>query len=385
MIIVNLQGDNISGAINGKQFSVTYDEKKYTLMKELEAKANEAQTMDELKAIVTEFEPLTTESYKELVESASPYLFVNRHTNKYYLKYKKVISSRALPKALVDKILTSVEKNIDITPLIKCWVRYLRETPGRPKYTEERANRFANYITQTYVNQEVVNRLMKEEGFSEEAATAKATTNQVAITQEGLIVCYKVSREVLSRYDLNEEEEVVKKSRYSKKVDPDTGVVTYDEPEFVEDRLFEPCVMGQGGDEFHSGDRKGHFIRVGESHWLDSWDQVGEPGHKGLHCGGLSYIAGFQQEGTVTHNIFVDPSDIYSSNASGDGVNGAMTVIRYFVYSSFAGVNKNIYHSSRYAAMNDAEYQSSLEEVTKRTQMAKAELDAQLDEAFDLA
>lgn len=59
MIIVNRQGDNISGAINGKQFSVTFDEKKYTLMKDLEAKANSVETMDELKAIVDEFQPLT--------------------------------------------------------------------------------------------------------------------------------------------------------------------------------------------------------------------------------------------------------------------------------------------------------------------------------------
>lgn len=385
MIIVNRIGDNISGAINGKQFGVTFDETKYALMKDLEAKANKAETMDELKAIVAEFEPLTQESYKELVESACPYLYVNKHTNKYYLKYKNVISSKALPQALVDKVLTSVEKNIDITPLIKCWVRYLRDIPGRPAYSEAAARQFANYITQTYTNQDMVSKLMKEHGVSAEVAQAKATTTQVAITQEGLIVCYKVSREVLTRYALNENEEVVEKSRYTKSVDPDTGVVTYSEPEYVEDRLFEPCVMGKRGDAFHSGDKLGHFIRVGQQHWLDSWDQVGAPGQKGLHCGGLSYIAGFQTDDTVTHNIFVDPADIHSTNCYGEGVNGAMTVKRYFVHSSFAGVNKNIYHSSAYAALNDTEYQKLLEEVTKKTEMSKAELDAQLDEAHDLA
>lgn len=393
MITVNRTETLISGSINGKPFSVTYDENKYKLMQELELKATQVATMDELKAIIDEFEPLTKESYKEIVETACPYLFVNKHTNKFYLKYNNVLSSKAIPQALVDRIMTSVEKGIDITPLVKCWVRFLRN----PNYTDNKASLFAQYINATYTDHNKANELARTQGLSSEVATSIATTPQVAITLEGLIVGYKVSREVLHRYELNEDEEVVTKSRYKKTVDPDTGLVTYAEPEFVEERLFEPAIQGTSGDEFwcvgtdvngNSYSKTGHHIRVGASHYLNSWDQVNcndsQSCVKGLHVGGLSYIHGYQTEGTVTHNVLIDPMDIGAVCHINNG-DGAMRVKRYFVHSSFAGVNKNIYHSSKYAAMNDEEYKKLLEEVVNKTKMSKAEMDAQLDEATSLA
>jgi hypothetical protein len=394
MIIINRTETLISGAINGEPFNVSYDEQKYALMKDLELQATKVNTIEELQAIVKELMPLTKESYKEIVQTACPDIFVNKHTNKFYLQCNNKISSKAIPQALVDRILLSVEKGIEVKPLIKCWMRFLRETPGRPAFTDARATQFANYIMQTYTNEAVVANLVSKEGFSRETAVIKATTPQVAITLEGLLVGYKVSREILTKYDLNENEEVVTKSRYKKSVDPDTGKVTYDEAAYVEERLFEPCVMGNRGDEFWcvgtdingvSYSKKGHHIRVGALHYLDNWDQVSSPGNKGLHCGGLSYIDGYQQEGTVTHNILIDPADIHSTNCHGEGVNGAMTVKRYFVHSSFAGVNKNIYHSSKYAEMNDEEYKKVLEEVVTKTQMSKTEMDNALDEAMALS
>jgi len=136
--------------------------------------------------------------------------------------------------------------------------------------------------------------------------------------------------------------------------------------------------MGQRGDEFNcvsldgtSIVKKGHHIRVGCSHFLDTWDQVSTPGSKGLHCGGLSYIAYYQSAGTVTHNIFVDPQDIHTVYT---GSGGAMTCKKYFVHSSMKGVNKNLYHSSTYAALGDTEYHKILEEVTKATAMKAEEL-----------
>lgn len=395
MVIVNRTGDFISGALNGKQFGVSYDEQKYAIMKELEAKAAIATTVEELKAIIAEFEPLTKESYKELVETATPYLFVNRHTNKFYLKYKDTLSSKAIPQALVDRMLTSVEKNIDINPLVKCWVRFLRN----PNFTDRKASLFAEYISAPYTDTSRAAELMKKEGVGTEYATQLATTTQVAISLEGLLVGYKVSREILTRYDLNDDEEVVTKSRYKKTVDPDTGVITYDSPEFAEDLLFEPAVMGQRGDEFWcvgqdsagvSISKKGHHIRVGALHYLENWNQVDcgdhHSGAPGLHVGGLKYISGFQNgDGMITHNVLIDPADIGAIVGLGYGHDGAMRVRRYFVHSSFAGPNRNIYHSSKYAAMNDTEYKSSLEEVVKKTQMMKKEADEMLDEQMALA
>jgi hypothetical protein len=139
--------------------------------------------------------------------------------------------------------------------------------------------------------------------------------------------------------------------------------------------------MGQGGDEFWSGDKKGHHIRVGKVHFLDSWDQVSSPGRKGLHVGGLRYIQGYQNEGTVTHNVFIDPMHIHSFNLHADG---AMTVKQYFVYSSFAGPNRGIYHSSTYAAMGDVEFRKLLTEVIEATGKQKEALNKELEEAQNL-
>lgn len=388
MINVNRTETIISGSVNGKPFSVTFDDKKYALMKEIEAKAAIVESMADLKVLIEEFEPLTKESYKEIVETLCPYLLVNRHSNKFYLKYNNVVSSKAIPQALVDRILKSVEKCIDITPLIKAWVRFLRN----PNFTDSKAELFAKYINAQYTDNDKVAELETKQGLAHSVAVDLSTTTQVAITMEGLIVGYKVSREVFDKYVLNEEEEVVKKSRYSKSVDPDTGLVTYDEPEYVEDRLFEPAVQGTSGDDFWcvgaNANKKGHHIRVGCSHFLDSWEQVNindsQSCVKGLHVGGLNYIKGYQSTGTVTHNVLIDPMDIGAVCDIERG-DGAIRVKRYFVHSSFAGANKNIYHSSKYAAMNDEEYQKSLEEVVNKTKMSQDQLQAELEEVIALS
>jgi len=380
MITINVTGEKdslvISGSINGIPFGVSFDEQKYQEMQRLQEEAGKVQTMEELKAIVDKFMPLTKESYKEVVETACPYIYVNKHNNKFYLKYNNVMSKEELPQAFVDKILTCVEKNLTVTPLIKCWVRFLRN----PNYSAKKAALFAEYINAPYVNQELVDQLLKE-GLSLQIATQRATTTQVSITMEGLICGYKVSREVLHRYELNEDEDVVTKSRYKKHVDPDTGLVTYDEPQFAEDRLFEPAVMGKNGDEFFCGDNKGHFIKVGQIHYLESWDQVdcrdSVTGVKGLHVGGLRYIQGYQTEGTVTHNVLIDPMDIGAIVGLGTGNDGAMRVRRYYPISTFNTANRTIYHSSTYAAMNDAEYAAAVQEAVEKTRAAHEEIDAE--------
>jgi hypothetical protein len=385
MIIVNRTGDNITGSYNGKPFGVAYSDQKYQAMKDLEQQANEVETVDELQVIIEEFEPLTRESFKELIEheKGGQYLWVDPRNNKVYLSINGKVARNALPKALVDRIITSVEKKIDVMPLVKCWARFMRPITGKPAYSEERARQFAQYIDADYTNFSYADQLVEENGLSQEVANARATTKQVAITQEGLIVGYKVSREILTKYDLNEDEEVVQKSRYTKAVDPDTGLVTYDTPKFVEDRLFEPAVMGNRGDEFFCGDKAGHFIRVGQVHFLDSWDKVGNPGHKGLHMGGLRYIQNYQTDGTVTHNIFVDPMHIYGINSVSE--DGAMTVKQYYVHSSFAGPNRGIYHSSNYAKMTDAEYEKLIEEAVGEHARKIAELDLEIVQATNLS
>lgn len=390
MIIVNRIDNRITGMVNGKSFSCTYSEEKYNAMKTLEDESLRVTTMDELKNIVAQFEPMTKESYKELVESKTPHLMVNTTTNQFFLKVGNYVSNKALPAAFADRIIKAVEKGIEIEPLIKAWARFLRPIPGRPAYSQERAMQFAEYISAPYVNEDRAEELMKTEGLSAEVARQQATTTQVAITREGLLVCYKVSEEVTTKFALDDEGNKIVVDRYAKTIDPDTGVITYQEPEYAEDRVFRPAIMGNNGDEFMCEDMSGnkslgHRIRVGCSHYLQSWDQVSRPGCKGLHCGGLAYIKGYQSPGTVTHNIFVDPADIHSINI-GWGSDGAMTTKKYFVHSSFAGVNKGIYHSSTYAAINDAEYAMLLQQVISVENAQKVkEIDSDMDEAVALA
>ncbi len=225
--------------------------------------------------------------------------------------------------------------------------------------------------------------------YFEHVRKCLATTPQVAITLEGLLVGYKVSEEVTTKFVLDENEEtVITKSRYKKSVDPDTGLVTYDKPIYAEELLFRPAIMKNGGNPFwcvgaNTPAQKGHLIRVGAIHYLDSWDEVNCDDNSscvaGLHVGGLSYIKGYQTNGTVTHNVLIDPMDIGAICDINYG-DGALRVRRYFVHSSFAGVNKNIYHSSKYAEMNDEEYKARIEEVVKATQMSKDQMYQQLNE-----
>jgi hypothetical protein len=153
----------------------------------------------------------------------------------------------------------------------------------------------------------------------------------------------------------------------------DTGEIESEGlPEFVEDRLFEPAVMGRGGDAFYCGDNKGHFIKVGQTHRLESWDQVDTNDNRscvpGLHIGGLYYIAWYSGE---IHNVFVDPMHIGAIPCSDDG---AIRCLQYFVHSSLAGVNGSMYHSSKYAELTDQQWEEMRREIQEDNMRASDKL-----------
>lgn len=381
MITVNRIGDSITGSCNMKDFGVKYTEAKYNEMKRLEKEANEAVSMDVLKSIMDAFDLLTKENFKEVVETACPYLYVNEVTGKFFLKNNGRVSKRPLPKAFVDRINDSIDKGIDFEPIVKAWVRFMRNR----NYSDQKAERFANYLNKTYMDGEFRDKLIEEEGVSVEVATERATRFQTPITQEGLICTYKVSAELLEKFDPKTGEA---KPRYEAGYDEDTGEkLPAEMPEHVEDRVFYPVVQGlHGGDAFFceeiGGSAKlGHLIRVGHRHYLKDWSQVNCSDNQscvpGLHCGNLDYIHGYRQnKNAETHNIFVDPMHI---GAITDDGSGALRVKEYFVHSSFAGVNRSIYHSSKYAALTDAQWEEMREEAIKNADKLAA------DRADDLA
>lgn len=381
-IIVNRNGESITGSLNGESFGVRFTQERYEAMKAMELQQHYVTTVADLTKLLEDFQPYTRETYKELVEHKTPYLYVNPSTGKFYLKVgtgeDTIVSSQALPEAFVARIIESVEKSLDFMPLIKAWSRFLRN----PNYSEIKASYFANYINKTYTNSEYVQKLIIEDGVSEEVAIERATTFQTPITQEGLICTYKVSAELKYKFILDENDKAKQIAIGQPSIDPVTGLVTYKNPEFVEDRVFYPAIMGlDRGDAFYSGDVLGHTIRVGNSHRLADWSQVNtndsQSGVKGLHTGNLDYIRGFQTKETVTHNVFVDPSNIGAF--TNDGI-GALRVIDYYVHSSFAGVNKSIYHSSDYAQQTDRAYKALYESAVKRFQENEEQANARLTE-----
>jgi hypothetical protein len=390
-----LVGGSITGSANGKSFGVKYTKEKYEAMKVLADKANQAEKMDELNNILAEFEPFTHDGYKETVETACPNLLVNEETGKFYLKTTdgKTISTKPLPQPLVDRILVSVEKGIDFIPIVKFWTRFLRmfATRGIP-YDEVKATRLANYVNKTVVDYELKAELEKQ-GVAPSTALERATVADTPITMEGLLATYKVSKEITHKFD-KETGKVIPRNKTT--YDEDTGDAISEAPDHVEDRLFEPAVQGNSGDPFYcytidqvAGGAKakpkpGHFIRVGCVHELESWDNVNcndsQSCVKGLHAGGRTYIKGYAgQAGTVTHEVFIDPSDI---GAITDDGSGALRVRKYYTHKSNAGINRSIYHSSKYAAMNDQEWDAIRSEAIKATE-AKAEIAAK--EAEDTA
>lgn len=385
-IILNRIGDSITGSIDGVSFGVRFSQEKYDALKQLQAASNAVESMEDLNQILDDARSLTRETYKEIVEHKTPYLFVNPATGKFYLKVGSGddarVSSKALPEAFVVRVIKSVELGIDVLPLVKAWSRFLRN----PNYTDRKAQKFANYINKTYTDYELMQKLVMEEGVSETVAQERSTGYQTPITQEGLICTYKVSKELTTKFALDDDGNEVTVDRYGKTIDEDSGEITKAVPEFVEDRIFYPAVQGlHGGDAFFCGDKLGHFIRVGQRHRLESWDQVncddGRSGVKGLHCGNLDYIRGYQNAGTETHQIFVDPMNI---GAFTDDGTGAIRVLEYFVYKSFAGPNRGIYHSSKYAKLTDEAYEALFTEAVARFEEKRAEVAEAVAEASAL-
>lgn len=381
--------DAITGSYNGVAFGVMYTKEKYEAMKALEAEASTVKTPDELQAVIDKFKPLTEETFKELAESKSPYIYVNHGTGKFYLKLRGKVSSQPMPQALAERIIKSVEEGIEFSPLIKAWIRFLRIPQFRknPSLIPIKGEYFANYLNRTYTDSAEVSLLMKESGLSHEKATELATRLQTPITQEGLLVTYKVVTELTKKFVLDAEGNKKEVPRWEATIDEDSGLVTYKEPEHVEDRVFEPAVQHKSGDAFSSIDlngqgKEGHTIRVGNYHELSSWDMVnitdGVFGAKGLHAGNLDYIRNYQHPGTVTLNIFIDPMHIGRFTDLGDG---AVVVKKYFAYGAFHGPNRGIYHSSDYAKLNDKEYEDMLEASLKDF----GELDTKVEDARQLA
>jgi len=76
--------------------------------------------------------------------------------------------------------------------------------------------------------------------------------------------------------------------------------------------------------------------------------------------GGLQYVASYKSLNCQLLDCFVDPADIGAICGMNDFADsdGAIRVKAYFIYKATQGRTKGIYHSSKYAAMKDAEWEA---------------------------
>lgn len=367
MIVVNRIGDNISIAAMNKEFSTMYTAEKFKKLLDIAAKSETVTTMVALTKLTEEVDLLCKDDYKSKVEAFHPLLYVQSGTGKFFLKLSDTqVSSIAIPAKLVGYIEESMNKCISVDPIIKLWSRFLRNKKAN---IEDFRDRFVDYISMIYVRPDEVIRLM-EEGLSEELAKEKARTFEVKITNEGLIAAYKVSTEVDWKFVLDENGNPKRVDRYERAFDSNTGKFSETDSRndvAAEDRLFMPKIQGNSGDPFfcegpNGFSEPGHFIKVGCSHRLADWSQVNCDDStdcvKGLHVGGLGYIS---QWGGEIHTCLVDPMHIGAiPNYSGSK---AIRVIQYYVHGTLVTLNSSIYHSSKYAAQTDTEWDAIKAEI----------------------
>ena len=384
MITINVIDDKICGSYGETPFAVEYTKEVYDKMQELAEQAASVTTTEEYNNLLDSFAPLTIVDYTKTIETKCEHIHVNT-TGDFFLKHNGVVSSIPMPQALVDRIFESIDKELSFDPLIKMWTRWLRNPILRRKmkqgWGQDFCERFFNFMNMNYVHPKMKEDLMENHGLSEEASDKRATMYQMKITQEGLLNGYKVSSEILHKFNSETGEE---ENRYKRTFNIDTGEIDGEGlPEHVEDRLFQPSMMGSSGDAFYCEGpngyaNPGHFIKVGCTHRLDDWSKVNVNDTvscvKGLHIGGLKYIAWYSGE---IHNIFVDPMHI---GAVPDDVDGAIRCKQYFVHSSLAGVNGSIYHSSTYAAMTDAEWDNMRAKAVEEKSDTKALCDKEVAE-----
>jgi len=372
MISINVIGEMVSGSYGNTPYSRRYEKDIYEQMVKLADQAEQAATVEEYNKILAEFSLLTAEDLRSrhhIADIAGDIYISKDAAGRYFMELTDgYLLDTPMPESLVDRILDSFDTGTDTAPLAKLWLRWLRNPILRKKSKEGKGDdfsrRFFEFIDMKYVHPTLKKELMEEHGLSEELAEKRATMYQVKITKEGLVNAFKVSREVLTKYDTETGEEV---PRYQRTFNPDTGEIDNDgKPEHVEDRLFEPSIMGKGGDAFYCEGANGydspqHFIRVGCVHRLPSWDMVNTNDDRscvpGLHVGGLKYIAWYTGE---IHNVFVDPMHV---GAVPDSEDGAIRCLQYFVHSSLVGVNGSMYHSSKYAELTNEQWEEMKDEI----------------------
>jgi len=373
MLIVNRGEKEITGVLNGKPFNVPFNDVTFKALKVLESQMTKAKDFKKVEAIVEKVEALIVIDYNKLVVSKNPYLMHNPEKDEYFLIVNKgntdeIVSDIPLPQVLVEYIHESVDKNIDYMPLMKAWKNFLLSrmdirVKGEFKLTKydqflNNVAFFATFLDTKFVDDDLVTDLIEEEGYTVERATEKATYNDISITQEGILACYKVAEEITEKWKLTYDEfgNITGRTQIPMypgitSIDEITGEVTKEEgkPKYQEDRYFKPAIW-QDGEDFYCDGILGQIYRVGQTQWLGRDATVNRNNTSmggGLYIGGLNYIKNFGNETRKTLSCFVNPANIISFQSNGNAIR-VWELFPNNVIEDDAIKLKSIYHSSKY-------------------------------------
>lgn len=370
----------ISGTCGKERFNIPYNETKYIEMQKvagyfsIEAEKDEPDWLV-LKKWKAEFKKLIKQDYNAIIADECEYLVYNPAKRSFYLQLDGVVNKKPLPKDAVDYLKELHGNGVGVLP----YVRMLQRFYINPYYSDARVSKLINRLRDTYVDVDEAETVAKEQGVTMETALEMCTYPDVQITAQGLIVMYKVVKEILTKYTKNEDGNVVRVPRYKTEeiVDEDTGEIskTTNYPKFLEDRVFEPAIFSTGED-FYCGDKLGYVYRVGQVHTLPSWKSVDmdeSSSHKGggFYCGSLRYVKHYFHEGREVMQLFVCPSML--GKFTDDGI-GEITCKSFMLFDSLtvAADTKGIYHSSKYSNYVAKELDAKIKAKFEKT---KADLD----------
>ena len=348
--VMQVEGsDKIIINLSGKRIVKDFKKDLYEYLIAQESLFAEAKTVEEAKAILSEVEEAINSETVDSKTRINEYLVYDKKDNAFYLALGNQVSSWPMPETFAQRIIKTREKNLDVKPLVKAWIRLLRN----PNVDREFIERFCGYVNSKYVDKKLYTELV-ESGINEDTAKEMATCYDVAITVTGLLATNKYARIVYHKFDKETGEQI---NRYETEFNEDSGIKMTKLPENIEDYTLEPPVMGQGGEAFYSGEAVGHHISVGKVHRLPSWNSVDlnhDRMEKGLWLGGLSYIQGYGGRTEVLLQCFVDPAKIGSFYKGSEF--SAIKVLEYFVHSAVDIPNKALYHESTYAEQTEKEW-----------------------------
>lgn len=399
MLTYNVVGNNIVGSINGDDFSTPYTKDKWAKLTEAQSNFAKANSLEDAKNILKDVQPMVMKASKVVLEDFSDFLVYNKKFKTYHLRKDDKVSPIPLPENLVDKMKYVVDNELPVDPLVKFSIRALRNPNVYNGSTSDAAyflHRATDYAFQTFVSPNLMKKFHEEEGLSKEVAQEMSRVPQTPISMEGLMLTKKVVRPLYDkmryRYELDEDgnPKKVLRDKGAKQIDPDTGKVSWKDPDFAEDLIMEPYVMRQRGDEFWSGvpnqegSSKGHIIRIGKIMMLESWDQVNMNPNatcvKGLHTGNYDYIHGFEHSESLTLECLVDPYHI--GTIPFYDINGVMRVkqMQPNAVKDRSIDNKNVYMSSEYAKLTQSQWETDTEEVIEKLDGEVAEIKKAIEE-----